>query len=133
MKNNEKELIKINLIFTTRNINFISLIISIIIFLFINFIFINLLEKNQNFDENDKVDQISKITQEKQDEQDNSKNNEKQELDLENWYIEIPSISLKAPISSGVDLNTLNKAVGHFDDTSLSYGNIGLAAHNRRI
>ena len=126
-------MIKINSIFTTRKINFISLIISIIIFLLINFIFINPLEKDQNFQENDKSSKISKITQENKNEQDNNNYNEKEELNLDFWYIEIPSISLKAPIDSGIDLNTLNKAVGHFEDTSLSYGNIGLAAHNRRI
>ena len=48
-------------------------------------------------------------------------------------YIEIPVISLKAPINKGVDLNTLKSAVGHFENTSFDYGNIGLAAHNRRI
>ena len=121
-------MIKINSIFTTRKINFISLIISIIIFLLINFIFINPLGKDQNFEENDKVHKISKVNQENQSEQDNNKdnknnenneNNEKEELNLDFWCIEIPSISLKAPISSGVDLNTLERAVGHFDDTSL--------------
>lgn len=128
-------MIKINSIFTTRKINFISLIISIIIFLLINFIFINPLGKDQNFEENDKSSKISKITQENKNEQDNNNNNynENEELNLDFWYIEIPSVSLKAPISSGVDLNTLKKAVGHFDNTSLCYGNIGLAAHNRRI
>lgn len=49
------------------------------------------------------------------------------------WYIEIPSIFLKAPINEGVDSETLQAYVGHFQNTSLKEGNIGLAAHNRRI
>lgn len=47
------------------------------------------------------------------------------------WYLSIPSIDLKAPIREGIDSNTLKYYVGHFKDTSLTEGNIGLAAHNR--
>ena len=47
------------------------------------------------------------------------------------WKIEIPSISLVADISEGIDKETLNKYVGHFNITPKKEGNIGLAAHNR--
>lgn len=50
---------------------------------------------------------------------------------IENWKIEIPAISLIANISEGTDLETLNKFVGHFEITQKTYGNVGLAAHNR--
>lgn len=47
------------------------------------------------------------------------------------WQIEIPVISLKAPISEGTTQEILNEYVGHFEKTSKTLGNIGLAAHNR--
>lgn len=47
------------------------------------------------------------------------------------WSIEIPKIELKAEISNGTDQNTLNLNVGHFEETTLWNGNVGLAAHNR--
>ena len=53
---------------------------------------------------------------------------EKEEL---NWYIESPVISLKAPIQESVNTKVLNEFVGHFEETSRTEGNIGLAGHNR--
>lgn len=47
------------------------------------------------------------------------------------WQIEIPVISLKAPISDGTTQEILNEYVGHFEITSKTIGNVGLAAHNR--
>ena len=49
----------------------------------------------------------------------------------ENWYIEIPSISLKAEIQEGTTKEIMDKYVGHFEETQCWIGNIGLAAHNR--
>ena len=49
----------------------------------------------------------------------------------EKWQIEIPAISLIAPIAEGTEIETLNKYVGHFKMTPKTEGNIGLAAHNR--
>lgn len=51
----------------------------------------------------------------------------------ENWQVEIPAIGLKAPISQGTTQEVMREYVGHFDNTSMWKGNIGLAAHNRRI
>lgn len=47
------------------------------------------------------------------------------------WRIEIPKIKLNAPILEGTDPNVLRKAVGHFENTGITSGNICLAAHNR--
>lgn len=47
------------------------------------------------------------------------------------WKLIIPSISLEAEIAEGTDPETMNQYIGHFSETSLTYGNIGLAAHNR--
>lgn len=47
------------------------------------------------------------------------------------WKITIPQISLEAEISEGTSKQIMDKYVGHFEETSKSIGNIGLAAHNR--
>ncbi len=57
--------------------------------------------------------------------------NDANEEIVEEWKIEIPAISLIAPISDGTTETTLNSYVGHFELTPKTEGNIGLAAHNR--
>jgi LPXTG-site transpeptidase (sortase) family protein len=47
------------------------------------------------------------------------------------WSIEIPKIDLYAEIKDGTDMETLNQVVGHFEETEMEFGNVGLAAHNR--
>lgn len=54
-----------------------------------------------------------------------------EDIILENWKIEIPEIGLVANISNGTDEETMNKYIGHFEETNLLKGNVGLAAHNR--
>jgi len=56
---------------------------------------------------------------------------EKNNLNNINWVIEIPAISLKAEISEGTTKEIMDSYVGHFEETSKTNGNIGLAAHNR--
>lgn len=52
-------------------------------------------------------------------------------LDNNIWKLEIPIINLEAEISEGTEKEILNKYIGHFIETGKSFGNIGLAAHNR--
>ena len=47
------------------------------------------------------------------------------------WKIIIPSINLEADICEGTEMEVLDYTVGHFAETSLIDGNVGLAAHNR--
>ena len=47
------------------------------------------------------------------------------------WQIQIPKIELVADIAEGTSKETLNKYVGHFEETQKENGNVGLAAHNR--
>lgn len=47
------------------------------------------------------------------------------------WQIEIPKIELKAPISEGTSQEVMLEFVGHFENTEILNGNVGLAAHNR--
>ena len=45
--------------------------------------------------------------------------------------IKIPIFNLIAPVVEGTSDEIMNQYVGHFENTSLWDGNIGLAAHNR--
>ena len=47
------------------------------------------------------------------------------------WYLEIPSISLRANIGEGTSKEIMDELVGHFEETPKWIGNICLAAHNR--
>lgn len=47
------------------------------------------------------------------------------------WQIEIPKIDLSAPIAEGTSQEIMLEYVGHFENTKMLEGNIGLAAHNR--
>ena len=60
------------------------------------------------------------------------KNKETEEKNTEDiWYIEIPTINLKADIREGTKKETLDDYVGHFEETPKIEGNVALAAHNR--
>lgn len=45
--------------------------------------------------------------------------------------LEIPAIDLKVGIYEGTDSAALKKGAGHFEDSSIWDGNVGLASHNR--
>ena len=47
------------------------------------------------------------------------------------WQLEIPKINLKAPIAEGTEKEVMDNYIGHFTNTGVWDGNIGLAAHNR--
>jgi len=57
--------------------------------------------------------------------------NEKILFETDNWKLEIPKINLCANINFGTTEEVMNKYIGHFDNTNLWEGNVGLAAHNR--
>ena len=71
----------------------------------------NTQKENTINDENEKIEETEEIQEE--------------------WKIEIPSISLTAPILEGTNQEILKKYVGHFELTTRTEGNVGLAAHNR--
>ncbi len=113
-----------NMIYTNKYINIISFIITIIIFLILNIFSI----KNLNISEKNIPDIIPHINIKKTE---SKTKTDIPEEELEKWYIEIPKINLKAPIAEGTDGDTLNTKIGHFLETDLTTGNIGLAGHNR--
>lgn len=49
----------------------------------------------------------------------------------ENWNLEIPVIHLKAEIAEGTTKETMDKFIGHFEESKKWEGNVCLAAHNR--
>ena len=105
--------------YNKRNINIISLVISITLFLIINCSFKSVECK---IPEKEEIKVITKISEE------NTSRKDEEEL---YWKMEIPAIGLKAEIAEGTTTEILNKYVGHFEETSKDKGNIGLAAHNR--
>ena len=130
--------------YTKRYVNIVSFIITIIIFITTNQISITPNKININsisnlFKRNLVLVELSSnnINQEtKEDtpliENKNQENNETEEIEKNtNWKIVIPKISLEAEISEGTRKEVMDKFVGHFEETTKTNGNVGLAAHNR--
>lgn len=137
------EVIKVCLKYSTGFINIVSIILSVLLVIILSF-GIEKLQANA-FQKNEKQEIISKektidikntIKEESIENNIKEKNeiakdeiqNEEYEFD---WYLEIPKIKLYAPIEEGTEVETLDRSVGHFENTSRKNGNCGLAAHNR--
>ena len=116
------------MIYTNKFINLVSFVLTIILIFIIYHIFFN---KNINLEKVSNFMPSIDIIKDNIDDNNNKENVKKDEIDLGNWYIEIPSINLSAPIAEGTDSTTLNTKVGHFIDSAIESGNIGLAGHNR--
>lgn len=83
------------------------------------FIFINLNSKDDRYYNSENVIEFNK------------KNIDLEENESYIWQIEIPSIDMMANIAEGTSKEILEEYVGHFEETNVKYGNVGLAAHNR--
>lgn len=125
--------------YTTLYINTISLIISILIFFFTNFFSSNFSFWISSFsleselevgEQNSNTSDIFLSSEE-------SSTNSNDEIisnvlqEESKWYLEIPNINLKADIEEGTSKEIMDDYIGHFEETSMFNGNIGLAAHNR--
>lgn len=135
------------IIYTKRYVNIVSLLITIIIYIFliknnynpnkIDFkihLISNILKKNSVLVElnSNNINQETKDNSETQNNYTITQTKENLETTEEkNWKIIIPKISLEANISEGTRKETMDKYVGHFEETSKKDSNIGLAAHNR--
>lgn len=140
--------------YTKRFVNIVSIIITIIIYIVVvrsgkvlkqidfNPPFIsNLLKigisqtniKSNNIlkNTNENVEENAKEETEKTNNEQNNQTIEQAKEKVFNWKVVIPKISLEAEISESTNKETMNKYVGHFEETSRTNGNIGLAAHNR--
>lgn len=116
-----KESDKINLYkYSTWYINVLTLIISILIFLAINIFGTQFTFQSQNsilkagFSVSSEINPEINLIQK-----------------ANNWYLEIPSIQLKANIEEGTSKEIMNQFVGHFEESKKWIGNVCLAAHNR--
>lgn len=130
--------------YTKRYINIVSLVITILIFSLLELSIQQIKKNNFNITSIINIFKINTIqveinsnnikqeTKEEKVEIQNQNNNSiLNNTEEANWKIIIPAISLEAPISENTEKETMNKYVGHFEETSKTYGNIGLAAHNR--
>ena len=114
----------------------VSIIISLVIWISLNFILIQFNE-NQKKEVNTtlvlKTSQINPIIEYKENKKENIEIDEVIQNQYKNnqWRIFISKINLDAPILEGTDKEILRRGVGHFTSTSKWDGNVVLAAHNR--
>ena len=118
--------------YSTTYINILSFVISIIIFLITNL----LISNNNIFNLKNIMEANFEVTNSNI--QVNSEENSKEKIieeinneAKEEWYLEIPCINLRADIKEGTTKEIMEDYIGHFEDTKVEDGNIGLAAHNR--
>lgn len=129
--------------YTKRYVNIVSFLITIIIYIFLSKL--NFISSQIDFDPHfvsnlfkRSIFQVelnsSSVNQDTNEEKIEIKNNQTTELTNEKhikWKIAIPKISLEAEIAENTSQETMSKYVGHFEETSKTTGNVGLAAHNR--
>ena len=118
--------------YSTTYINILSFVISIFIFFFTDIFFSNnnIFKSKNALEANVKVEssniQVNPEEDKKKDTIEDGKDETKEE-----WYLEIPCINLRADIKEGTTKEIMDEYIGHFEDTKIEDGNIGLAAHNR--
>lgn len=108
-----------------------------------NSVNIGYLETEEEKTENKKeVDNLNKVTESVNELKSTNKVNKKESAMLKQinedeiiynkkWYLEIEKINLMAEISEGTEESVLDDYIGHFSETPVNVGNVGLAAHNR--
>lgn len=87
-----------------------------------------------NFSSPNDIQEVQEVEKKEEKNIEKKQTNEKEKQEIKaTWSLEIPKINLIAEISEGTTEEILNKYIGHFENTSRWNGNVGLAAHNRRI
>ena len=145
-------------IYTSRYINTISLIITVILFLISNTIYYiiqnpkilqiginntvkvefddktnisqNTTKENKNNQNKEKTNSTNQTKEEKQAKAENTTTKETN-IKEKQWYLKIPRIFLEAEIAEGTTTEVMNTYIGHFEESAKKEGNICLAAHNR--
>lgn len=145
-------------IYTSRYINTISLIITVIIFLISNTTYYiiqnpkilqigikntvkvefddktnisqNTTKENENNKTKEKTNSTNQTKEEKQAKTENATTKETN-IKEKQWYLKIPRIFLEAEIAEGTTTEVMNTYIGHFEESAKKEGNICLAAHNR--
>lgn len=143
---------------TSRYINTISLIITVILFLISNTIYYiiqnpkilqigikntvkvefddktnisqNTTKENKNNQNKEKTNSTNQTKEEKQAKAENTTTKETN-IKEKQWYLKIPRIFLEAEIAEGTTTEVMNTYIGHFEESAKKEGNICLAAHNR--
>lgn len=134
--------------YTKRFVNIVSLLITIVIYFFVTNVSVNfsplsifnlfkksvvqveLNSNSVNFNSDNGIEEKIEI-QNNYPENKIVTNEVVEDTKEVNWKILIPTIALEAEISEGTSKEVMDKYVGHFEETSKSIGNVGLAAHNR--
>lgn len=119
--------------FSKRKGIIVSIIVSLVIWISLNFILIQFNE-NQKKEVNTtlvlKTSQVNPIKENVEGNIEIDKAVENQ-YKINEWRIFISKINLDAPILEGTTQEVLRRGVGHFTSTSKWDGNVVLAAHNR--
>ena len=105
--------------------NKIIIILSILVILLFGMVIIFNYNKTKTIDTNNG----SEISQDDTNNNEETKNYEIKDLGT----IECEKIELNAPIKETTNLDVLETAVGHFEDTAIFNGNVCLAGHNSGI
>lgn len=120
-------------------IHVVSFILSVLVFVLVQFIIprIGLLDFDTSiiFFQNRNIIQVEMIDDDvvelEQEINEISVTQNPKEEAKQKWSLQIPAIFLEAEIAEGTSQDIMNVWIGHFEETSKSLGNIGLAAHNR--
>lgn len=122
--------------YTKLTVSLITLILVIFIFSGVNLAYESL-QNDFNKTQEDNYEKTERILEEVKgidpDEEIEEMLRTKDNLQGEIWQVEVPDIGLVAPIAEGTTQEVMREYVGHFENTKMWKGNIGLAAHNRRI
>lgn len=110
----------VNCFYNKNSINILAIILALLIMFGINSI-IDKFEINQMVNKAVVNKEENNIILSKAEEQ----------LNENKWCLEINKIELIAEIVEGTDEETLDNFIGHFSNTPVKIGNVGLAAHNR--
>lgn len=133
--------------YSKRNRIIISIILSVVILVIVNFVLIKFKEsqkkdinptfilKTSYHESNEKSNLIeNNYNEEEIIEEDENINIDEVALNQytdNSWRIYIPKINLDAPILEGTSQENLRRGVTHFEETPVFDGNVCLAAHNR--
>ena len=114
--------------YTTKYINVVSFVCTLIIFSIIYIISTQIEHIDISKQLSEKMQNTIKVEFQSVEQQEKVED-AKTEENL--WALKIPQIGLEAKIAEGTTEEVLNSDIGHFTETSKTNGTIGLAAHNR--
>lgn len=147
----------VNCFYNKFSINILAIILALLIVFLGSFFFEKVWDKNvvsnsinigyleteeEKTEDKKEVDNLNKVIESVNELNSTNKVNKKESAMLKQinedeiiynkkWYLEIEKIDLIAEISEGTEESVLDDYIGHFSETPVNVGNVGLAAHNR--